>query len=244
MNEPNGILNPVPTSQSVMHQTIQYTQITQPLMPNKFTSTVAISTELFLQSLTPQPTKQHTELSDWHTGLVNCCSHDYECGFCCIACWCPCVAYGMNYSLLVGEQPCNTRFCCCPCILFAALGSLSCFAGAVAAILAAKSNGSRLMQDIAGACQFCMLYQHRYAVGKKAGIYTSDDCCTACAIGCELTWCAPCAQAQLRSEVMYQRQTPQGVFKFKSQRNVGCCKIGCCAKDCGCTGCIETDTQN
>ena len=223
-----------------MHKTIQHTQITQPHMPNKCTP-ATIPTERFLQSLTAQAPQQQREPSEWHTGLVNCCSHDYECGFCCLACICPCVAYGMNYSLLTENKSCDTRFCCCPCLLFAALEMVSCFAAAAVAYLKTENNGFGTTQDCAGACQFCMLYQHRYAVGKKAGIYTSDNGCTLCAISCELAWCAPCAQAQLRSEVRYQRQKPNSRFKFLPQRNVGCCKIGCCAKDCGCTGCIETD---
>ena len=237
-NEPAVVLNRVLACAIGMEQLIQQTQITQPHMPNKFTP-ATIPTKRFLQSLTAQPTNQQRTPADWHTGLVDCCAHDYECGFCLLACVCPCVAYGMNYSLLVGEKPCNVRFCCSPCLLFAVLEAVEMTVTAAASV--DKINRGGRGPDVTGLFQLCMLYQHRYAVGRRARIYLNDDCCTQAAICCELTWCAPCAQAQLRSEVGYQRGTLSTQFKFAPPANSCCCKICCCEKDCGCTGCIEID---
>ena len=225
-----------------MAQLLQSTQIIQPHVHNKFAATTTISTELFLKSLTKSTTNQPTEPSDWHTGLVNCYSDNGGCGFCLLATVCPCVAYGMNYSLLVGEKPCNMRFCCSPCLLFAVLEAVEITVTTAASMEKIKRGGRG--PDVTGLFQLCMLYQHRYAVGKSTGIYPNDNLCTQCAICCELTWCAPCAQAQLRSEVKYQRSTLRKAFKFAPQPNVCCCKMCCCEKDCGCTGCIETDIHN
>jgi hypothetical protein len=224
-------------SSNIMRQ-IQLTQITPPRAPNHLASAAEIPTEKFIQSLgaqLPQPPKS----SDWHTGLVACCTDSDTCTFCLLACPCPCIAYGMNYSLLIGKDSCDVRTCCCPCLLFAALEAVGITATAAAAT--DKRNLSGGGSDLAGLFQFCMLYQHRYAVGKSAGIYSSNEACTHWAICCELTWCAPCAQAQLRSEVRFQRNTIGHNFTFTPQRNVCCCKMCCCEKDCGCAGCVTTD---
>lgn len=224
-------------SSNIMCQ-IQLTQITQPRAPNHFASAAVIPTERFIQSLGVQP-PPNPQPKDWHTGLVTCCTDSDTCTFCLLACPCPCIAYGMNYSLLIGKDSCDVRACCCPCLLFAALEAAEISATAAAAM--DQRNLCGRGPDLSELFQFCMLYQHRYAVGKSAGIYSESEPCTHCAICCELAWCAPCAQAQLRNEVRFQRITMKRQFTFTPQRNVCCCKMCCCEKDCGCAGCIQTD---
>lgn len=228
---------------------IQLTQIKRPQIQNTTASAAAIPIDRFIQSHSIQPS-QPNEPPDWHTCLVNCCSSKDNCAFCLLATVCPCIAYGMNYSLLVGEHSSDPRFCCCPCLLFAALETSGIFIAAANSaletllVLAKAKKGAFIHgntgPNLSGIAESCMLYHHRYAVGRKAGVYPSDNTCTHCTICCEVTWCAPCAQSQLRSEVIHQRIRNQG-FVFKPQPNPGCCKILCCKHNCGCTGCIDTE---
>lgn len=222
---------------------IQLTQITPPRAPNHLASAAAIPTEKFIQSLGAQLTSK-PQPTEWHTGLVACCTDCDTCAFCLLACACPCVAYGMNYNMLIGKDPYDTSTCCCPCLLFAGLETVDICILAGRVYLQTKGvnvNTGKELADTANAVKSCMLYEHRYAVGKKAGIYRSNHFCTHCAICCDVTWCAPCAQAQLRSEVIYQRSLPTNPFKFRPPPNESSCKMLCCKNDCGCTGCVTTD---
>ena len=176
--------------------------------------------------------------SEWHTGLCNCYTEEGGCQFFLIACCCPCVAYGMNYSLMVAGSSCNPAYCFSPCCLFAALEVIE------TTIVVAQStgqNGSKT--DLSGIAQLCMIYQHRYTVGKSAGIYTDENWNTKCAICCETTFCAPCVQTQIRNEVVFQRRNTVSKFGFMPLHNI-CCAFCCCAEDCGCAGCVDIDINN
>jgi hypothetical protein len=223
-----------------MAQLIQSTQLIQPHVHNRFAATTTLSTERFIQSLALQPPKP-LQPSDWHTGLVNRCSDNGGCGFCLLATFCPCVAYGMNYSLLVGDKACDIRRCCCPCMLFSILCMLS----------SGDTKDKNPGVDYAGLAQSSMIYNHRYAVGKRTGIYQPDSVCADCIFCCEIIWCGPCVQAQIRSEVIFQRRltkhqgnnVAQDNFRFAPPRNTCFCRMCCCKEDCGCLGCIEPNKR-
>ena len=186
---------------------------------------------------------------DWHTGLCHCYSEPGGCTFCLLAAFCPCVAYGMNYSLLVTKESCNLSACSRPCLLFA-------FMEVVATMEQTKENQSasridqvvkfsivQSMSHISDQTTACLISNHRLEVGKAIGKYTNINSTTLCSIWCDTLWCAPCVQAQIRNEALYQRRAGNPAFQFKPSTNhCPACAICCCAEDCGCAGCVEQKT--
>jgi hypothetical protein len=51
-------------------------------------------------------------MPEWSTGICGCvdCS---DCGFCCLATWCGCIAFGMNAALMQGKR--GSSPCCIGC---------------------------------------------------------------------------------------------------------------------------------
>lgn len=209
------------------------TQTVRPPMVNKIAAD-ALKIDGFMQASGGAVQGPITR-STWHTGICYCYSFEGGCPFCCLACCCPCVAYGMNYSLMVAQDPCKLKYCCSPCCLFATLEVIE------AAIEVSQNMGNNgNYGNISVLAQYFMISHHRYTVGKSAGIYTVDDCNTRCTIFCETMFCAPCVQAQIRNEVLYQRKKNSNGFGFTPQHNTCCCAICCCANDCGCAGCVDS----
>ena len=208
------------------------TQTVRPPMVNKIAAD-ALKIDGFMQASGGGMQSQIAK-SNWHTGICHCYLEDGGCPFCCLACCCPCVAYGMNYSLMVAQDSCKLKYCCSPCCLFATLEVIE---AAIEVSQNMSNNGD--YGNISGLAQFFMISHHRYTVGTSAGIYTVDNCNTRCTICCETMFCAPCVQAQIRNEVLYQRIQNSSGFGFKQQPNT-CCAICCCANDCGCAGCVDS----
>lgn len=210
-------LNPMPLTQS-----------TQPHTINRLAA-AALRTGRFLQTNGESTAPVRPKQPHWHTGLCSCSAEPGGCEFFTLACCCPCVAYGMNYSLLVTGSPCNIDACWRPCCLFAALE---------AAELAAEYEHAH-RGHWADTTQIFMVANHQLAVGQRIGLYRSPDCGTVCSIYWETACCTPCAQTRIRNEVAHQRSAGNP-FRFRPQINTcGCCAVCCCAKDCGCAGCVE-----
>jgi hypothetical protein len=167
---------------------------------------------------------------DWHTGLCECYAEPGGCSFCFLATACPCIAYGMNYSLLVSRDPCNLQACLGPCCLFAVIE------------LATAEMGLEHKNRLHGDGFTYMISHHRFEVGKNIGLYTDSNFSTLLSIWCDTLWCAPCVQAQIRNEAMHQSQN--AAFRFRAARNhCNACAFCCCAYDCGCAGCLEPLTN-
>jgi hypothetical protein len=206
--------------------TITLTQ--QPTTINRAAATALKTEQMFcVQS---KLTGQTTAIG-WSTGLCDCYLIDGGCSFCLLATACPCVAYGMNYSLLVNDNPCVLHDCWRPCCLFA--------------VLEAVSLGKEIDEARRGNCcnwtdtmHIFMIAQHQYAAGNSIGAYGNSLRCTEC---CEIYWqsacCAPCVQTRVRNEVIRRRVTNQPP-RFKPLSNT-LCAFACCARDCGCAGCVE-----
>ena len=171
---------------------------------------------------------------EWHTGLCDCYSEQGGGRFFLIAFCCPCVAYGMNYSLLVTNKSCDISACLGPCCLFVVLEMVN-----LAAALASGDTGRNTHNTAMDAFTY-LTAQHQYAVGKRIGVYSSADCDTMCSIWFESLCCAPCVQARVRNEVVFQRDQ-RIPFLFNPQPNK-CCNFLCCTKDCGCAGCVDAET--
>jgi len=162
--------------------------------------------------------------ADWSTGLFECAQVDGGCAFCCLAAVLPCAAYGINYSHLVRGQP---EDCISPCVLYAAVE-----------ILVSAAQGSRALSNRGGGGDLSMLYallvfQQRLALGESIGIPTGD-CCNLCVSWCEVFWCTPCVQAQIRNEMVLNWKN----IHLRPKQSF-CCQCLCCLDDCGCAGCVE-----
>ena len=201
---------------------IPYTLTQQPATINRAAAT-ALKTEQMFCARANQPPD-----TGWSTGLYDCSLIDGGCNFCLLATVCPCVAYGMNYSLLVHNDPRDLRACWRPCCLFA--------------VLEAVSLGRDVDRARRGHCynwtdtmQIFMIAQHLYVVGTSIGAYSNPPNC--CEIYCQSACCAPCVQTRVRNEVTLRRKTNQPLH-FEPLSNT-LCAFACCAQDCGCAGCVE-----
>jgi hypothetical protein len=209
-----------------------------------FNSSVVTQKDAPISSPTKRQTgcccyEDDTTNSKWHTGLCNCYEEDGGCCFCLIASFCPCVAYGMNYSLMVEGNSCNLNHCCRPCCLFATLEVAALMVNGANAYNELNGSSKGLGQDLLKIAEYAMVSHHFNVVGRKIGVFkVSDSCCTGCASSWEVMCCTSCVQTQVRNEVRYRRKDSQP-FQFKPQHNT-CCQICCCAKDCGCAGCVES----
>ena len=204
-----------------------YTLTQQPATINRAAATALKTEQMFcVQS---ELTKQTTAIG-WSTGLCDCYQIDGGSNFCLLATVCPCVAYGMNYSLLVNDNPCVLHDCWRPCCLFAVLEAVS---------LVREADKSRRSNRI-DTMQIFMIAQHQYAVGTSIGAYSNPlSPANCCEIYCQSACCAPCVQTRVRNEVISRRVTNQPLH-FEPLSNT-LCAFACCAQDCGCAGCVEIE---
>ena len=167
--------------------------------------------------------QQSRARANWSTGLFECAQVDGGCAFCCLAAVLPCVTYGLNYSSLVKGRP---EDCLPPCCLYAVIQTL------VSALQGSRVLSNRGGNDLSF-LYVLLVFQQRLALAESIGI-PSGDCCTLCCSWCEVLWCTPCVQAQIRNEIVKN----VGNIKLRPKRNT-CCRCLCCQDDCGCAGCVE-----
>jgi len=167
--------------------------------------------------------QQNYKRTSWSTGLFECALVEGGVAFCCLAAMLPCVAYGVNYSSLVKG---GVLDCVGPCCLYAVIQTM------VSALQGSRMLSNRGGNDLSF-LYVLLVFQQRLATGESIGI-PAGNCCTLCFSWCEVLWCTPCVQAQIRNEIVVN----SGRIKLRPKHN-DCCQYLCCQEDCGCAGCVE-----
>lgn len=158
--------------------------------------------------------------NEWTTGLFDI-HHDP--GFCCLATVCPCAAYGLNYSMMIGDE--SSTSCVLPCVCFGVLEAGSVFL-AVAHVMNCSKSGNPNDVD---ATTCCPLLQQQTALDNYI---TEQKDSSVCSLACEVCVCAPCAQTRLRNEFIVRKQRKRDLA-FKPL------PCSCCCTDWGWAGCVK-----
>jgi hypothetical protein len=159
-----------------------------------------------------------TQKKDWSMGLCSCCFDVNDCGFCCLATWCGCIAFGMNSALMKGKrgsdpcccgwiqcsETCQWDYCGDACTTFFAADAITKYFG-----MNGVNNGDIGMCVIgcASSLMNMQLIQNQVVVvGRRLKIYEeklprvcgcfNEPCCIS-------IWCAPCMLTRVHHELVH-----------------------------------------
>ena len=153
----------------------------------------------------------------WSTMILGCadCS---DCGFCCLATWCGCIAYGMNTALMTGHtgsskcgcidypESCQCQYCGegCRCYVLYGCEQACCHQDSTA------GGDGGIGRLIGCCCAYTLIGPvisgQLKALGINRGFYPNpvpticlcfDEPC------CLSTWCAPCMLTRIHSELVH-----------------------------------------
>ena len=162
---------------------------------------------------------------EWSTGLCGWCTNIDDCGFCCLATWCGCIAYGMNTALMTGHKgssecccglcewpkPCECQYCGEACCLYWYIDN----SGRNFNNVRVNPNNpvELILTVLCGCVSSCvtnafigfLVYKQAKAVGEGRGIYNGHIpvvCCGCDEACCESFWCGPCMLTRVHHEVL------------------------------------------
>jgi Cys-rich protein (TIGR01571 family) len=133
----------------------------------------------------------------WHTGICECSQHGY-CSTCCLACFCPCIQFGINYKELKKNE--NAKLFLDNCIPKG--DSRCCLASTIYLTIMSMAGVGYFVGNLVGiqllsflSCiqcfNYCLQYDIRSSIEDKNNIHR-DICCDILAILC----CTSCAMTQ------------------------------------------------
>ena len=172
---------------------------------------------------------------EWSSGLCGWCFNIDDCGFCCLATWCGCIAYGMNTALIEGHngyspcclcewpESCECQYCGDACCLYCFIDNSrqmsvnNTFRPTNPTELAIGAAIGCLNTCITAAFLGFIVKKQVVAVGKAQNIYEPHlpVVCCGCDEPCCLSfWCIPCVLTMVHHEVLNDKEWKKLTYKF------------------------------